>query len=124
LTTYVFYCSNGFDAPQLRTAGRAGGADVLKTVGLPCSGKVDIPYLMKAFENGADGVAIVTCKRDECRNVEGSLRACKRAEAVQALLEEIGEPAHRVTAIESGEQGADGVLADIARFTEGLKDHA
>ena len=54
---------------------------MIKTISLPCSGKVDIPYLLKAFETGADGVAIVTCKKNECRHFEGNLRAHKRAEA-------------------------------------------
>ena len=66
-----------------------GGATV-KTIGLPCSGKVDVPYLLKALETGADGVVIVACKKKECRHLEGSLRAHKRAEAVESLLEEIG----------------------------------
>ena len=48
---------------------------MLKTISLPCSGKVDIPYLLKAFETGADGVAIVTCQKNECRHFEGNLRA-------------------------------------------------
>jgi len=38
--------------------------------------------LIKAFETGADGVAIVTCPKNECRHFEGNLRAHKRAEAV------------------------------------------
>ena len=66
------------------------GGDGLMMLGLPCSGKMTIPYLLKAFEKGADGVVICACPEAECKQLEGNLRASKRAEAVDALIEEIG----------------------------------
>ena len=100
LKTCVFYCSNNLDAG--RVAGSWGdlGGDTVKTIGLPCSGKVDVPYLVKALETGMDGVVIVACKKKECRHFEGSLRAHKRAQAVESLLEEIGFGAGRMAVIE------------------------
>ena len=94
---------------------------MLKTISLPCSGKVDIPYLIKAFENGADGVAIVTCKKNECRNFEGNLRARRRAEAVEALLEEIGVAAGRMAVFECGKPDAGEVLSEIKQFIEKVR---
>lgn len=100
LKMYVFYCSNGLDKDQL--AGVCSGADGIsvKTISLPCSGKIDVPYLIKAFETGADGAMIVTCKKNECQNTEGNLRAQKRAEVVESLLEEIGIGRGRMAVIE------------------------
>lgn len=100
LKMYIFFCSNGLDKESL--AGVCSGADdvIVKTIGLPCSGKVDVPYLIKAFETGADGAVIVTCKKNECQNTEGNLRAQKRAEAVKSLLEEIGTDTERMAVIE------------------------
>jgi coenzyme F420-reducing hydrogenase delta subunit len=89
---------------------------MIKPISLPCSGKVDIPYLLKAFETGADGVAIVTCKKNECRHFEGNLRAHKRAEAVEGLLEEIGLAAGRMAVFECGKQDAGAVLGEIKQF--------
>ena len=91
-------------------------------VSLPCSGKVDIPYLMKAFETGADCVAIVTCKKNECRHIEGNLRAHKRAEAVESLLEEIGMGTGRMAVIECEEQGVGGALDNIKQFIERVRN--
>ena len=87
---YVFYCTNSLDESLL--ANGLGGLNgiAVKTIGLPCSGKVDIPYLVKAFETGADGVVLVTCKESECKHLEGNMRANKRLEVVDSLLEEIG----------------------------------
>ena len=119
LKTCVFYCSNHIEASQVFDLGRVG--DTLKTISLPCSGKLDIPYLIKAFETGADGVAIVTCKKNECRHFEGNLRAHKRAEAVEALLEEIGFSAGRMAIFECWKQDVGRVLDEIKQFIEQVR---
>ena len=122
LKTYVFYCSNNLDADQFADLCHGLDGDTVKTIGLPCSGKVDVPYLMKAFETGADGVAIVTCKKDECRHFEGNLRAHKRAEAVESLLEEIGMAAGRMAVFECGKQGAGQVIGKIKQFINKVRN--
>jgi coenzyme F420-reducing hydrogenase delta subunit len=83
---------------------------------------VDVPYLIKAFETGADGVAIVTCPKNECRHFEGNLRAHKRAEAVESLLEEIGMGAGRMAVFECGQQGAGQVIGEIRRFIDRVRN--
>ncbi len=30
----------------------------IKVIGLPCSGKVDVQHVLRAFEDGADGVMV------------------------------------------------------------------
>jgi F420-non-reducing hydrogenase iron-sulfur subunit len=122
LKTYVFYCSNNLEASQFSGLSRGHEGDTIKTISLPCSGKVDIPYLIKAFEIGADGVAIVTCKKNECRHFEGNLRAHKRAEALEALLEEIGVAAGRMAVFECGKQDAGEVLGEIEQFIERVRN--
>jgi len=122
LKTYIFYCSNNLEAGRFSGLNQGHEGDTIKTIGLPCSGKVDIPYLIKAFETGADGVAIVTCKKNECSNFEGNLRAHKRAEAVEALLEEIGVSAGRMAVFECGKQDAGEVLSEIEHFIERLRN--
>lgn len=114
--TYVFYCSNHLNADQFAGQCRGLEGDTVKTIGLPCSGKVDVPYLIKAFETGADGVVVVTCPKNECRHFEGNLRAHKRAEAVESLLEEIGMAAGRMAVFECGKQDTDRVLGEIKQF--------
>lgn len=117
----VFYCSNNLDAGRLADLGEEMGGATIKTIGLPCSGKVDVPYLLKALETGADGVAIVACKKKECRHFEGSLRAHKRAEAVESLLEEIGLGVRRMAVIECAQSGAGQVRDEIKQFTERVR---
>jgi len=62
----------------------------MKVVELPCSGKIDALYLLKAFEAGADGVMVVGCSEGDCHYLEGNLRARKRVEVTKELLKEIG----------------------------------
>jgi coenzyme F420-reducing hydrogenase delta subunit len=121
LKTHIFYCSNNLEAGQLADLCSALPGVSIKTIGLPCSGKVDIPYFMKAFETGADGVVVVACPKDECRNFEGSARAHKRAEAVEALLEEIGAGAGRMAVFECGKGDAGKVAGDIRQFVGQLR---
>ena len=47
-------------------------------------------FLLRAFEAGADGVLVLVCPEGHCRYLEGNIRAKKRVEWVQNLLDEIG----------------------------------
>lgn len=62
----------------------------VKLIKLPCSGKVDVEYILRAFEEGADGVYIVACPIGNCHHLQGNARATKRLEYVKKLLDEIG----------------------------------
>jgi coenzyme F420-reducing hydrogenase delta subunit len=119
---YVFYCSNGIEPEQMaKMLGKLDGV-IIKTISLPCSGKIDIPYLVKAFETGADGAVIVTCKQNECQHLEGNLRAQKRAEAVESLLEEIGMDKGRMAVIMLKDDGVEGAVREINNFIESIKN--
>lgn len=121
LKIYVFYCSNSLEQDQL--AGFSGLDRItVKAIGLPCSGKVDIPYLVKAFETGADGVVIVTCKQNKCRYPEGDMRAQKRAEAVESLLEEIGMGKGRMAVINLKEDDPEQILGEIKDFFDKVRN--
>ncbi len=120
LKIYIYYCSSNLEmaAPMLRYS---EGEDELKVIPLPCSGKIDILYLTKSFENGADGVALITCKQGECRYLEGDLRARKRAEAIDALLEETGLSRGRITIIQMKDGGIEQVLREVDDFITRIK---
>ena len=117
LKMYVFYCSNSLEKEQL-SDGLSDKNIELNAIGLPCSGKIDIPYLIKAFETGADGVAIVTCKQGECQHLEGNLRARKRSEAVESLLDEIGMGRGRMAVIMLKDGGVEQAIGEISSFID------
>ncbi len=108
---YIFCCLTRLDPDELSGAFDQGTE--ITIVPLPCSGKIDILYLTKAFEKGADGVAVVTCKEGECRYLEGNLRARKRVEAVEELLEEIGLGNGRTVVIQIDDSGVEKVSREL-----------
>jgi coenzyme F420-reducing hydrogenase delta subunit len=122
LKMYVFYCSNSIDQDQLASGCRELDGITVKTISLPCSGKVDIPYLVKAFETGADGVVIVSCKQNDCRHLEGDIRARKRAEAVESLLEEVGMGKGRMAVISLKEDKLEQTINEIKDFFEKVRN--
>jgi len=68
----------------------------IKIIQVPCSGKVDVMYLLRSIQKGADGVYVVGCLEGTCHYNEGNFRARERVEHVRMLLEEIGLEADRV----------------------------
>ncbi len=61
-----------------------------------CTGKLDEITLLKAFEDGADGVYVVGCPADGCHNLKGSQRAAKRVQAVRDSLSELDVEPERI----------------------------
>ena len=94
----VAYCCNfcAFAAADLAGAMRIQYPPNVRIILLPCTGKVDAIVLMKAFEDGADGVFVAGCMEGECHFVEGNLRAKKKVAYVKRLLEEVGTNPQRI----------------------------
>jgi coenzyme F420-reducing hydrogenase delta subunit len=63
------------------------GVRIIRT---PCTGRLEVEYYMKAFENGADGVLIAGCLEGGCHFIDGNLFAKRRVNAARNILEESG----------------------------------
>ncbi|MCL7487809.1 MAG: hydrogenase iron-sulfur subunit [Desulfobulbaceae bacterium] len=81
---------------------------------VPCTGKLQVVTLLKAFEDGADAVYVVGCPVDTCHNVKGSQRAAKRVEAVKSAMIELGIETERV-AMYHLERGLHPEFVQVAR---------
>jgi len=68
----------------------------IRIIKVPCTGKVDIIYILKSLESGVDGVYLVGCEEGNCHFVHGNIRARKRVERVKNILEQIGIEKERV----------------------------
>jgi len=55
-----------------------------------CSGMIHPNFVIDALTNGADGVLMCGCHPGDCHYLEGNLKAEKRAEALDLLLEDLG----------------------------------
>ena len=62
----------------------------IKILLMPCTGRVDIIHLLKAFEAGADAVFVAGCLEGECHYLMGNIRAKKRVNKVKKDLVPMG----------------------------------
>jgi F420-non-reducing hydrogenase iron-sulfur subunit len=86
----------------------------VKIVKIPCTGRVDIIHILKAFEHGADGVYLAGCMEGECHYLRGNIRARQRVEYTKKLLDECGIGGDRLSMYNlSSAQGQR--FAEIAR---------
>ena len=70
--------------------------DTIRIIRVPCTGKVDLIHILRAFEKGADGVYVVGCMEGDCRFDNGNLRARKRVAQAKAILDKVGVGGERV----------------------------
>ncbi len=93
----------------------------IKVLKVPCTGRVDILTVLKAFESGVDGVYVAGCLEGECHFLKGNLRAKKRVVYIKELLEEVGLGSDRMEMYNlSSAQGQR--FAEIAReMTEKIR---
>jgi F420-non-reducing hydrogenase iron-sulfur subunit len=88
------YC--GYAAADLAGSMRLEYPVNIKIIKVPCTGRMDVLTVLKAFENGVDGVLFFGCLEGNCHFVEGNLRAKKRLAYVKELLSECGIGSDRV----------------------------
>jgi F420-non-reducing hydrogenase iron-sulfur subunit len=83
----VIHCAEGA-AKALQTMGQHGLRlpQGVKTLELPCSGRVNDVLLMENLQNGVGGVLVVGCRRENCKYLDGNMRAEKKVERVKKLL--------------------------------------
>ena len=68
----------------------------IKIIMMPCTGRVDILHLLKAFEAGADAVFVAGCLEGECHYLMGNIRAKKRVNKVKKDFAQMGLEPERV----------------------------
>src|SRR4030067_725177 len=86
----------------------------VKVIQGPCTGRGDIIHLLKAIEDGADGVYVAGCLEGECHYLSGNLKAKKRVQYVKNVLKEIGMEPERVEMFNLS-AGAGPRFAEIAK---------
>ncbi|MFO7968141.1 MAG: hydrogenase iron-sulfur subunit [Archaeoglobaceae archaeon] len=88
------YCS-------YEAADRAGGLrksypQEIKIVRVPCSGRVDLEHVLRALENGAEGVLILGCHPGDCHFKSGNKKAYRRYLLLKNTLKNAGIEEERV----------------------------
>jgi len=119
----VAFCCNycAYAAADLAGSMRLRYPPNARVIRLPCSGKVEILYLLKAIEDGADGVMVIGCLEGDCHFMNGNIRAKKRLAATKQLLEKVGVEPERVEMFNLSSAMA-GKFADVVKeMTEKIR---
>lgn len=68
----------------------------VRIVRFPCTGRIDYQLILKAFENGADGVIVSGCHPNDCHYTSGNFFARRRWIAFKSLMEFMGFDMRRI----------------------------
>jgi len=82
------YCA--YAAADLAGTMRLQYPGTIRVLRLPCTGKIEVNYILAAFERGVDAVIVAGCLEGGCHFQEGNLRARRRVERAKQMLAEIG----------------------------------
>jgi coenzyme F420-reducing hydrogenase delta subunit len=87
----IIHCAEGAKK-ALQSIGQIGLGlpQGVRTFELPCAGRVNEVLLMETLQNGVGGVLVVGCRKENCRYLDGNLRAEKKVERVKKLLADAG----------------------------------
>jgi len=68
----------------------------VRMIRLPCTGRIDFMFILKAFVQGADGVMISGCHPGDCHYTAGNYHARRRWIAFRKLLDYVGIDIRRI----------------------------
>lgn len=106
------WCS--YAGADLAGVGRFQYPATIRTIRVPCSGRINPLYILKAMANGADGVLISGCHPGDCHYMSGNYVARRKFALIDSLLKHVGLEEGRVSF--SWVSAAEGV-----RFAEVVK---
>jgi F420-non-reducing hydrogenase iron-sulfur subunit len=88
------WCS--YTGADLAGTSRKKYAPNVRVVRVMCSGRVDPTFVLKAFEQGADGVLICGCHPGDCHYQDGNKKTARRFPLLKKMLGQFGIEDERV----------------------------
>lgn len=68
----------------------------IRIIRVPCSGRLNPLYVLKALQQGADGVLVSGCHPGDCHYISGNLVARRKFALLKSYLEYLGIEPQRV----------------------------
>ena len=93
----------------------------VEIVRVPCAGRIETIYLLKALEKGADGVLVFACFEENCQFLRGNLRAKGRLSYAHRMLEKIGLEKERIEICHLATNSGAKLAETLRRKSEQLK---
>ena len=119
----VAFCCDQSGYPALDLAGslRLRIPENVEIVRVPCAGRIETIYLLKALQNGVDGVIIFACYEENCQFLRGNLRAKRRLTYAHQWLEKLGLEKERIEICHLATNSGVKLIETLQRKSEELK---
>ena len=120
----VAFCCNycAFAAADLAGSMRLRYPSNVLIVKVPCTGRVDILHVLRAFERGVDGVMVAGCLEGSCHYLKGNLQAKRRVRHTKDLLDSIGVGGERLEMFNFGASDAPLFAQACNEMTQRARD--
>ncbi|MEA2086213.1 MAG: hydrogenase iron-sulfur subunit [Chloroflexota bacterium] len=93
----------------------------IRIIKVPCSGRVDPLFILKALQMGFDGVLVSGCHPGDCHYQTGNYRARRRIAITKKFLEYVGIEPERLQASWVSASEAVKFTGVVAEVTKGLE---
>ncbi len=94
----------------------------LRVIRVNCSGRVSPELVLKAFQEGADGVLVLGCHIGDCHYIDGNHRTSKRIPLLRQLLEYTGIDSRRLRLEWVSAAEAPRFVQVVSEFTEQIRE--
>jgi coenzyme F420-reducing hydrogenase delta subunit len=117
----VLYCGRTLKSEGQFVEGRKKGPGFMADFTmLPCSSTVEVGFLIKLIEQGADGVLVIACPKKKCQLLTGSAHAGRRVEFARTLLDEVGMEPLRLRLIHQDNLSVEDLMAFAEQIARDL----
>lgn len=93
-----------------------------RIIRMPCTARLDINFILKALQEGADGVLIVGCHPGDCAYKTGNLGAERRVRFAKKLIAQLGLDEGRVKMVFVSAAEGDKFAEEINKFAEEIRE--
>lgn len=93
----------------------------IRIIRIPCSGRVDPMFILRALQNGLDGVLVSGCHPGDCHYQSGNFHARRKFAVMRRLLDYVGIDPERVQFSWVAASEGPKMAQVISEFVEGVR---
>lgn len=114
-----YWCS--YAGADLTGSSRMEYPHNIRIIRVPCSGRIDPMFILRALQNGLDGVLVSGCHPGDCHYQSGNFHARRKFAVTRKLLEYVGIEPERVQFSWVAASEGPKMAQVIKEFVEGVK---
>ncbi|MGF7185920.1 F420-non-reducing hydrogenase iron-sulfur subunit [Desulfitispora alkaliphila] len=114
------WCS--YTGADLAGTARIKYPESIKIVRVMCTGRVDPVFILKAFQQGADGVLVSGCHPGSCHYVDGNAKMMRKEPLLETMLSQLGIEKERFKLVWVSASEGERFAKIVYDMTEQLKE--